>query len=94
MLLIIVSVGCATETNFESHYDDWVGGKALELTKAWGEPTEIISLPKRNLQYSYNLSKDKVLPDTCVVYFEVDSKGVIVAFRHEGNRCKRAPSFV
>lgn len=88
---------CATEARFERWYSSWIGSDIEKLEKAWGKPQYINQKPNGIAEYGYNLSlsKKKPLPDTCILYFNFDkSSGVILSIRHEGGRCKVAPSFV
>ena len=95
MLLVICIAGCATTENFEQHYRGWIGGNVQELLNAWGQPAQVISLSNGNREYVYQLSRYTQLPDACVIYFEVDRDTKnIIRIRHEGDRCKRAPSIV
>lgn len=94
-LITNILMGCATTENFDQAYSSWVGLDSEELLRGWGKPTQVIKLANGNTEYVYNLSRYSQLPDACVVYFEADQQtGKIIRIRHEGNRCKRAPSFV
>ena len=97
LMVLNLCVSCSTTENFESHYDSWVGGDIQELLKAWKGPDTIHVLPNGNSEYAFNITKkyNLKLPDACVLYFEVDRvTKKIIRIRHEGVRCKRAPSFV
>ena len=97
--LIIICVlfinSCSTVEGFEKHYGTWIGGSLKELKNAWGDAQIINELSNGNIEYGYNLSKSKkkILPNTCILYFEVNNIEKIIRIRHEGNRCHRAPSF-
>jgi len=94
-VIILLTSSCATTARFEETYNTWVGMTSVELVAAMGKPNEIIKLPDGTTEYSYNLSisKRKPLPNTCILNFILDTGGVITGIKHEGNLCKRAPSF-
>lgn len=101
MLTLFVSTvalfSCATTANFERSVSSWIGADIKELRNAWGSPDQGTQLPNGNSEYAYNIDKryGLTLPDTCVVYWEVDKQSQkIIRMRHEGTRCKRAPSCV
>ena len=95
-ITVLCLASCATESRFERKYSSWIGSDREELMSAWGKPQVILMANENKTEYGYNLSlsKNRPLPDTCILYFITDSTGVIIGIRHEGNRCKRAPSFV
>jgi len=97
LALAILSSNCATTERFERGLKPMMGRPIQDVLHAWGEPEQIITLPNGNIEYEYNITKryNLILPDACVVYFEVDRHtNKIIQIRHEGSRCVRAPSFV
>jgi hypothetical protein len=95
--LVVLLIGCATVENFEASVNSWLGADIQRLLDAWKTPDKTHTLQNGNSEYEYNIDKkyNKILPDTCVVFFEVDRNSqTIIHIRHEGNRCRRAPSFV
>lgn len=90
-----------TAASFEQSYGGWIGYNVGELTGAWGEPKTINNTGNGRKEYGYNLtsskqdpSREKQLPDTCLLYFIVNLTGVIEAIRHEGNLCRSAPALL
>ena len=97
MLLAVLMQACASEARLESKYSSWIGANISELVGAWGSPQYILGGMSPFVEYGYNLSLSKKdsLPDTCIVYFRFNNLDkIIIGARHEGSRCKRAPSFV
>jgi len=87
---------CVTTARFEDHYDDWVGSNVSTLIEAWGEAQETKTLKNGITELSYNMSisKRKPLPDTCILTFIVNRKGIITGIKHKGNYCRKGLSFV
>ena len=97
LLATVLLFSCSTTRNFERYAGAWVGEDIKRLQNAWGAPDQDITLPNGNTEYAYNTTKryGLTLPDACVVYWEVDKQSQkIIRMRHEGTRCKRAPSCV
>jgi hypothetical protein len=97
LLAIVLLFSCSTTRNFERYAGTWIGEDIKRLQNAWGAPDQDITLPNGNTEYAYNTTKryGLTLPDACVVYWEVDKQSQkIIRMRHEGTRCKRAPSCV
>jgi len=96
-LFTVVLFSCSTTSNFERSINSWMGTDIKELQNAWGTPDQDFQLPNGNTEYAYNIDKryGLTLPDTCVVYWEVDKQTQkIIRMRHDGARCKRAPTCV
>jgi len=97
VILALLMQACATEARLESKYSSWIGANISELVGAWGDPQYVLGENNPFVEYGYNLSLSKKdsLPDTCIVYFRFNNLDkIIIGARHEGSRCKRAPSFV
>ncbi len=97
LLATVLLFSCSTTRNFERYAGAWVGEDIKRLQNAWGTSDQDIPLPNGNTEYAYNITKryGLTLPDACVVYWEVDKQTQkIIRMRHEGTRCKRAPSCV
>jgi len=97
--LLTLLIGCSTVENFDEFINRWIGADSSQLLSGgWREDLQGETLlPNGNVEYIFDITKryNLTLPDACVIYFEVDSQTKkIVRIRHEGNRCKRAPSFV
>lgn len=101
-LLVIIQLllaACATTGNFDEWINGWVGADSDRLLKGgWGRLIQETVLSNGNTEYVFNIGSAKgenLLPDTCIVYFEADKQTKkIIRIHYEGNRCKRAPSFV
>lgn len=97
ILIVLSIISCSTEARFEKRYSSWIGSSIYSLVDAWGEPQIILEKQDQTIEYGYNLSlsKKKQLPDTCIIFFQFrKSDNTIIGIRHEGDRCKMAPSFV
>lgn len=91
-ILLITSFGCVSQIpSFNEFVNGWVGKSISDLMVAKQRPGSFASRTGwKDRRYELeNGNWVYVSPDSegCIVHWEINSKGTIVGYKVEGNRC-------
>ncbi len=95
LLIVGLLLGCGSTAYFEKGLNSWIGQDIRVLEKAWkNDLTEIRIASNGNKIYAFDVFHRSISPGACIVLFEVGGNQKIIAWYHEGNYCKDAPSIL
>ena len=83
-LALVLLAGCSYFVSWDDAVKGGVGRPIDSRIKLDGSPNAIINLPDGNREYKYHYKK---IDTSCVHYWIVNPKGIIVDYRYEG-RCR------
>lgn len=98
LLMFALLTGMAVYATYDDHPMDaalktWIGVKAKEVVKEWGDPTDII-YEQGQTKYIWEEEKARFIPGTqyqkkynCNRIFIVDTSGRVVYTKFTGNGC-------
>ena len=81
LLAALLVLGCATQKAFEGTYARWVDKPIADFEKVSG-PLPVIGADGELRIYRYDLKRT---PGPCSIFWYVDTRGIIVKWRHEGD---------
>ena len=81
LLAVILFTGCSYFVSWDDKSKTLIGEPITLYSDLNGPPDEIKTLPDGQKEYKYHLKK---LDPSCVHYWIVDKKGIIMGYRYTG----------
>jgi hypothetical protein len=78
--VLTILTGCSYFVSWDDVSKPVVGHSIHEITELWGQPDEVLEQGMKKI-YRYDLKK---LDPSCIHYWVVDDKGIIVDFYYKG----------
>ena len=96
--------GCATTGKYEKILGSWIGNDVNNLITSWGPPSNEYIMPNGNKMLTWlwvggtqvfanynrylNMTTASSVTYWCKTTFTVNSSGVVLTWRYEGNACR------
>lgn len=94
LLILLLLAGCATEANYKTRVDSWVGQTEIKLVRVWGTPTseytvdghKFLSYAHHGSMMTGDANSMSLVTIGCTTTFEI-ADGKVVGWQGKGNAC-------